>query len=447
MRPASGSTVEDRAVGRQTLLQLGACLTLMFLLPCVALSEDDPPPWKRLGYIMATGDQHDLESYLDKYGLRGISADHLSSCRSRMVRALLEAGLEVTLVSEWNEPPLFLAARCGTPKTLDLLLSWGADINQRDAEGRTALVYFLGLNPKGSPPRGITRRLLERGADPNLAGSDGEPPLVKVFGRPDSADVIADLIRFGADPRVLDFQTASNLETSTEPGETKSRRPHRLRSKPRDLGQFLEVRTPRVSFRFDRPEDFDVDVTRLVRADQRATAEESGQPDPTRLVLAAYRTSQPPYSLLLVERFPGSTTVSQADLESFGVDNLETSAEIIDEQSIPIGRTVVGRSGANELRLYALVPWRPEPLLIVVFGSPEREMDLKPLLRKVVASLEPVSPPALEDEWAIKLAGVDPLVVALWRLVGMFALMAGVATLIAMVSLRRRRERRIRGQL
>jgi hypothetical protein len=72
-----------------------------------------------------------------------------------------------------SESGLIAAARDGDIGTIDRLLGGGADVNERDEHGWTALNWAAG---KGDAK--MVARLLERGADVTLTGRDNRTPLM-----------------------------------------------------------------------------------------------------------------------------------------------------------------------------------------------------------------------------------------------------------------------------
>lgn len=108
----------------------------------------------------------------------------LTECRSylwhvpAMTRQLLEHGLDPNLPDWQRCTPLHdLASRSGVDdqclELVDMLLEFGADIQAIDEENRSTP---LGLAARTGEKR-LVRHLLERGADPNLAGAPWATPL------------------------------------------------------------------------------------------------------------------------------------------------------------------------------------------------------------------------------------------------------------------------------
>ncbi len=92
------------------------------------------------------------------------------------VRQLIADGMDVSASNVHKQTALHKAVDLGfddleeTAQIVDLLLDHGADIDAQDNRGATALM--LAAFRKSNP---IVRRLLARGADPNLLVDDSSP--------------------------------------------------------------------------------------------------------------------------------------------------------------------------------------------------------------------------------------------------------------------------------
>ena len=108
-----------------------------------------------------------------------------------VVEMLLTLGADVNERDEFQRTPLILAASRGYAKTVRVLLAHGADVNAQDEQGSTALHEVLGDNPNPD----ILRDLLAHGADPNRPDGEGINALehARLQKRPD----LADLLRHG----------------------------------------------------------------------------------------------------------------------------------------------------------------------------------------------------------------------------------------------------------
>lgn len=84
--------------------------------------------------------------------------------------ALLDFGADPNIRDEIGRTPLMTAAKFGSLRMLDLLLSRGADVRHVDLHGRTAL-HWAATGEHSNPE--IVRRLLAAGAERNRQNSDG----------------------------------------------------------------------------------------------------------------------------------------------------------------------------------------------------------------------------------------------------------------------------------
>ncbi len=106
-----------------------------------------------------------------------------------------------------ESPPLIAAVLSWDMIKLRELLAAGTDVNQRDAEGKTALYWAVAKDLDGP-----INQLLDAGADPNLADADGLTPL-HLCAREGKQTVVMRLLQGGADPKLKDKagKTAADL--------------------------------------------------------------------------------------------------------------------------------------------------------------------------------------------------------------------------------------------
>jgi ankyrin repeat protein len=115
---------------------------------------------------------------------------------SAAVASLLASGADVNARDREGSTALMFAAMRGDAKMVQALLDAGADPNLKDANGETALLLGAARGVE------IVRALLSEGADPNLADGEGQTPLlVAAENQPESVRL---LIESGADVNHLD---------------------------------------------------------------------------------------------------------------------------------------------------------------------------------------------------------------------------------------------------
>jgi hypothetical protein len=107
------------------------------------------------------------------------------------IEALLAEGEDANATDpEFRQPPLTLAALLGRTEIARLLIDAGADVNQTDGGGYTALhsAAFLGQLP-------VAELLLARGADPGFLGPMGDAPANSTKADRATTDAIRGMLR------------------------------------------------------------------------------------------------------------------------------------------------------------------------------------------------------------------------------------------------------------
>lgn len=113
---------------------------------------------------------------VDTRDAHGRSALHAAARAGHpgIVNALLEAGADALARDGDARTPLLDAAEGGNPAVVDALHAAGAEFAAVDHEGRNALAFAALAE---LPSTATVKRLLELGADPQLAGVDGRTPV------------------------------------------------------------------------------------------------------------------------------------------------------------------------------------------------------------------------------------------------------------------------------
>lgn len=106
---------------------------------------------------------------------------------------------DLGLVDDLGNTPVFLALRYNHREVFEQILESGVDINSSGKDGvvEKETILYLAVQKRDVP---LVRRLLEKGADPNLADNRGSVPLFDTVSRePSSVDLMNLLIEKGAD--------------------------------------------------------------------------------------------------------------------------------------------------------------------------------------------------------------------------------------------------------
>ena len=132
-----------------------------------------------------------------------------------MMTWLLESGADVNAKNRRKSTPLHWAVH-DTAKA-KLLLSKGADLNARQAEGRTAL-HLASMLGNGEA---TLRLLLDAGANPGIAASNGQTPLMAAARRGD-VTAMALLVGKGADVNAKSGAGETALTTAAANGDPRA---------------------------------------------------------------------------------------------------------------------------------------------------------------------------------------------------------------------------------
>ena len=115
-----------------------------------------------------------------------------------LARRVLEAGAALEARDRVGNMPLAVAAKEGNERPVSLFLDLKAPINARNLEGSTAL--FLAIEAERLA---VAEILVQRGADPNIAGRSGIAPVGAAAYTGNTA-LVKLLLANGADPRAID---------------------------------------------------------------------------------------------------------------------------------------------------------------------------------------------------------------------------------------------------
>ncbi len=131
--------------------------------------------------------------------------DALKAGDAAVADRLIRAGAPLGITDEFGSTPLMYAALYSEAVTIRLLLRRGANPNQANNAGATALMWAI-------PDEAKVRLLLKKGAHVNVASKiTGRTPLLIAAGRPGAAKVVRLLLAKGADPKARDRNGESTV--------------------------------------------------------------------------------------------------------------------------------------------------------------------------------------------------------------------------------------------
>nr|WP_306469737.1 ankyrin repeat domain-containing protein [Oscillatoria laete-virens] len=111
------------------------------------------------------------------------------------------------LESKYQQTPLIIAAIAGNEAAVQRLIFHQADMNIRDAEGKSALFYAIVRNHPA-----VVSQLLKSGADPDVRESKGGITAASIAAYMNRPTILAALIDAGADVTKQDFQGLAALD-------------------------------------------------------------------------------------------------------------------------------------------------------------------------------------------------------------------------------------------
>jgi ankyrin repeat protein len=126
----------------------------------------------------------------------------LGRLEGEVIRLLSNANIgAVNSRNRYGNTPLIGAILGGKATIVKLLLGKGADVNQKDSEGWTPLMYSIVYRPRYEDE--IAEELLRRGADVNAVAENGDTALTLASER-DAARIVGQLLDKGANRNVRD---------------------------------------------------------------------------------------------------------------------------------------------------------------------------------------------------------------------------------------------------
>jgi len=133
------------------------------------------------------------------------------------VSRMLATDIDISVTDSFGESPLMYAALHAGPEIVKGLLDYGADPNEANHAGATALM-------RATANRASVRILIGSGARVDARSERGRTALLIAARRPGSRPVVRDLIRSGANPNAKDVRGVTPLMEAARAGDTQSMR-------------------------------------------------------------------------------------------------------------------------------------------------------------------------------------------------------------------------------
>jgi ankyrin repeat protein len=112
------------------------------------------------------------------------------------------------------------------PQMIQTLLKAGADINARDQDGWTTLMYST--TPSEVSNNDIVEEVIKSGADINTKNEDGKTALILIAEIGFYPEIIETLLKYGADAKIKDNSGKIALDYSVENDSIKDSKAHKL---------------------------------------------------------------------------------------------------------------------------------------------------------------------------------------------------------------------------
>jgi hypothetical protein len=162
------------------------------------------PSMQRLALLLISA----LTAFACRFGPTPPVAAVATAGNVRAMKHLLDRGLDPNARDATGYTPLITAARAGDVAMIRMLASRGADPNLRDAAVNSWTPLFHAIH-KAQP--GSTAALLDAGATPDGADSNGFTPLMMAAGY-GYTDIVKILLAHGANPRLASQEGTTALD-------------------------------------------------------------------------------------------------------------------------------------------------------------------------------------------------------------------------------------------
>lgn len=131
-----------------------------------------------------------------------------------LAKLVVQLGADVSKPDARNRAPLMVASGFGKFEIVDLLLAKGVQVNAKDIQGRTALMYAAGHNEMTNNTQ-VIERLIAEGANIEVKDEDGRIALMYAVARC-NLDEVEFLLEKGADPLATDSDGRTIFELDVQ---------------------------------------------------------------------------------------------------------------------------------------------------------------------------------------------------------------------------------------
>ena len=185
---------------------LVVCLALSFL-GCAADVNQKPSPEAARQFLKLRGYNFDDKSFLSAAAANDVIAVH----------AFIAAGINPNARNEESGAPVLVSAAAhGNMEIVKALLTGGANVNERDRAGFTALLRAL----QSKEDEVADVLLAQQSLDLNAQGSNGVTVLMSFAGR-DRTDIVQSLLERKADVNLQDADGDTALHRAAQRGNVK----------------------------------------------------------------------------------------------------------------------------------------------------------------------------------------------------------------------------------
>ncbi len=178
------------------------------------LQSNDMGRWKVPHEMIMENDF--LRYNIRQKDMEGMEPIHWAAARGdpEIIDLLVDKGANFDAIeTKFQQTPVIVAAIAGNEAAIQRFIFFQADLNARDAEGKSALFYGIVRNHPA-----VVNKLLKAGADPDVRESKSGITAVSIAAYMNRISILAALIDAGADVSKEDFQGLSAMDWAAYAG-------------------------------------------------------------------------------------------------------------------------------------------------------------------------------------------------------------------------------------